>query len=622
MFNQLINRTLIILMCFWTVAISNNARAYEASISYCAKTSTSASIDEALACEFSEKYISPSLAFSKRIKWLKVDVSNSDEVKEFTLKLEPFLLNKINVFYQTDGTWKHVTTGASQAINPELVLIGGYRVLVPAAKATTSTYYVAVESPALSFMTLEIAPWPSHISSIKNNLNIGLGIQLGLLLTILGFALVSYLLNKSVVMERFSLSVVNLLLCLLLGSGIIMQTLLPSHPALNEFLFHSALYIRVALWVWVTQALLETYKTPAWYDKSCQTIYMVVALAILFDTISRFSFSSALIGVVMFLAPIIQIYAVKNTNEIPDSFRKVLIAGFALSLGLFALMIINLLYPSAPNSRFPLYFSRLTDLATPLVILAIISYRNRLVHDELGEMRLALNEAKIRAEYESKLLSERQTLIDMLAHELKNPLTSISLAVDNLVDDSQSSGTSAQKRISNINRSIKDMDEIIERCNLMNNLDGKKLVLEQSRVNLRDFFQQLAADLDDHERILIESESNVNIVTDPKFLKVTFSNLIQNALKYSVANSKIQVIIKDAQNQTKIQIQNEVTLQMIPDEQQIFERFYRHPLAQKYRGAGLGLYLTREMCRLLGGRIEYSHQTKTVSFMVELPHQI
>jgi signal transduction histidine kinase len=398
-----------------------------------------------------------------------------------------------------------------------------------------------------------------------------------------------------------------------------MQTLLPNSPALNEIIFHTALCARVALWVWVTQALIAPYRRPAWYDKTCYFIYAFVAFEILLNPIFNFLWLSTVVGLIVLFVPLIHLYVVKKTDDIPKQFRLILNVGFITTLILFLLMVGGIIFANEPNSQYPLYMARLTDLATPLILLGVIAYRNRLIHDELGEIKHALNEAKIRAEYESKLLSDRQTLIDMLAHELKNPLTSIGLAIDNLSSYS-SPGEDAQKRIANINRSIRDMDEIIERCNLMNNLESKEIALERTTVLLDEFIHEIVTHLDADEGISSSHLKPISLTTDAKFLKVIFTNLIQNAIKYSKPKSTIKIEAIEKSGYISIFFRNEISTTMVPDESSIFERFYRHPLAQKHRGAGLGLYLTREICKLLGGHIAYSHQNGVVSFVVELPN--
>jgi len=131
-------------------------------------------------------------------------------------------------------------------------------------------------------------------------------------------------------------------------------------------------------------------------------------------------------------APIAQIIAIRRTADIPRSLRIALISGFAIIIALVFLSIISVLFPHENSSQAPLYIARIIDLVNPLVMLSIIVYQHKLVRNELISVKSSLAETKLRSEYEGKLLRDRGTLIDMLAHELKNPLTTISLAIDTL----------------------------------------------------------------------------------------------------------------------------------------------------------------------------------------------
>jgi len=106
-------------------------------------------------------------------------------------------------------------------------------------------------------------------------------------------------------------------------------------------------------------------------------------------------------------------------------------------------------------------------------------------------------------------------------------------------------------------------------------------------------------------------------------LQIILTNLIENALKYSPAKTKIKVIVEELTTinnpRIRITIVNAIHPDLIPDPKSIFERFYRHPLAQETRGSGLGLYICKELCHVLGGTIEYRHISNEVHFIIELP---
>ena len=238
-----------------------------------------------------------------------------------------------------------------------------------------------------------------------------------------------------------------------------------------------------------------------------------------------------LIGIL--ITPVAQIIAITKTPHIKKSFQIVLIAGFCISIVLILLAVIAVLFPLQGYTQTPVYLARITDFVSPLVMLSIIVYQNRLVRKELVEVKSALTETRLRSEFETKLLKDRTTLIDMLIHELKNPLASISLAVDTLGQSINTSNPNNRQRLRNINQSILNMDAIIERCSLMNLIDQNTLPLRLEEVNIKGMLSALIENRQGKQAVDFNVDDHLSIRSDPQFLQIILSNLIENGLKYS-----------------------------------------------------------------------------------------
>lgn len=591
------------------------------SISYCASNAEINTFTEAQKCLFTKDYVPPSLSFAEKKKWLKIEIPNEVNTRAFTLKIQPFLLNRIDVYYELNNEWKQLTTGSNQKIAPGTMVLGGFKLLVPASSSRTSSYYVAISAPDLSYIHINVDPQIAKSGAIKEDVNFELSIQLGILLTVFILSLISHLIDPSVAVGRFTLFSLNLLLCTLLGSGIIMQTLLYNYPELNQWLFQSAISLRIALWVWVTQSLIAPYKAPSWYEKFSRLTYTIVGLKIILSYSINLPVLSVMVGWLMSLTPLIQIYAVYKIPKIPKTLKRVLLLGFSISFMLFILMFTSLIYPTEANSKQPLYLARLTDFTVPILLLSIISFKNRLNRRELTKSKIALKETEAKVAYERKLLSERIILIDMLTHELKNPLASISLATDNLFHTNKKMSQGHQQSVDNIHHSIRDMDEIIERCSLMNKVESQNIQLETNHILLKGLIEEVVLDKQARERIVLQISNDLSLYTDAKFLKIVVRNLIQNAIRYGDEGSKIRVIARTELNMTCIEIINQISPPMQPDENKIFTRYYRHPNAQRSRGAGLGLFITKQICDLLGANIKYRCEDNTINFSVEFANQ-
>ena len=117
------------------------------------------------------------------------------------------------------------------------------------------------------------------------------------------------------------------------------------------------------------------------------------------------------------------------------------------------------------------------------------------------------------------------------------------------------------------------------------------------------------------------------IKVDPAFIITPIHNLLSNASKYTPEGSEIE--LKIYRNPHDIIFQDEVVFQVtdtgigIPkgEQNKIFQRFFRASnTTHLARGTGLGLYLTKLMIELSGGRVWFkSIQNKGTTFFVMLP---
>lgn len=598
---------------------------FQYKVDYCQSKLQPDSIEEATLCHYNAQYSPLDSGFGESPRWIRVQIDNElANVDSFVVQVAPFFLKEIELFWQGDSNWLSEKAGSRFISDQRQNDIGGHRFIVPNNPSTENIFYLRIQAASLAHIAVTVSPRSDSTMGTSKHL-LGIGIQIGILLAIFVFSLGNLVLNRTTIMARFSISVANLILCLVSGSGILAIYVFPQEPLLNELIFNWALCLRLALWVWVSEAFLLGHQTPRWYRPSCYAIYLLVGISMLLIGIGKGNIANPIMLLGVFVTPILQIIAIKKTATIGRALQIALILGFCLSILIIMLAILAVLFPVQNNSQsqIPIYLSRLTDFVNPLVMLSIIVFQNRLVRKELLEVKATLTETQLRSEYETKLLKDRRTLIDMLAHELKNPLASIGLAIDTLSQSIDSNNTHDQGRLKNINHSISNMDAIIERCNLMNLIDQKSLPFSPSEINVKEFISSIVENLQCENKTILSIECNALIHTDPQFLHIILSNLIENSLKYSSADSKIIIRAQEFSindhSGIRITIANPVLPELAPDYQSIFHRFYRHPLAQKTRGSGLGLYICKELCAVLGGAIQYQYINHDATFTIELP---
>jgi signal transduction histidine kinase len=103
-------------------------------------------------------------------------------------------------------------------------------------------------------------------------------------------------------------------------------------------------------------------------------------------------------------------------------------------------------------------------------------------------------------------------------------------------------------------------------------------------------------------------------------LALIVENLVSNAVKYST-DGKIKITIgHETPGMTCFSISNRVANESLPDENRLFERYYRHPNFQNHPGMGIGLSLVHSAAEKMGATVSYLHTDQEVVFEVRIPH--
>lgn len=227
--------------------------------------------------------------------------------------------------------------------------------------------------------------------------------------------------------------------------------------------------------------------------------------------------------------------------------------------------------------------------------------------------------------HKQNVYEEKVRFLINISHELRTPLTLIYAPLNRLLKDV----SSEDKNYLTLKRIYKQAQRMKDLINLV--LDVRKMEVGESRLILRayDLNQWLQdigkefVDEGDERNISIAFllDSNIKeVVYDQNKLMIAYSNLLINALKYSPANSVIQVSTEchESEKYVRIAVSDQGRGLQQLDPHKLFTRFYRGN--QEQEGSGIGLSYAKMLIELHHGKIgAYNNEDKGATFFIDLP---
>jgi K+-sensing histidine kinase KdpD len=202
----------------------------------------------------------------------------------------------------------------------------------------------------------------------------------------------------------------------------------------------------------------------------------------------------------------------------------------------------------------------------------------------------------------------KDDFLSLISHEFRTPLTAIHGGAHLLLN--QGEALDAQTRYELLCDIVDESDRLDRMlANMLVLTDvmagrlaarAEPLLVEQL---VRTAATSVAARAGNHTFILDIAPHLPPAEGDPELLAQVFSNLYQNAVKYSPAGGKIQTTVMCDGQTITIEVTDQGIGIQSDEVERIFERFYRTGSDPSVRGTGLGLYLSRHLVSVQGGQI-------------------
>jgi two-component system sensor histidine kinase KdpD len=221
-------------------------------------------------------------------------------------------------------------------------------------------------------------------------------------------------------------------------------------------------------------------------------------------------------------------------------------------------------------------------------------------------------QARIEAAREGERL--RAALIDSLTHELRTPLTSIRAAASTLLESELLDAEGRRDLASIIDEEAARLDLLIGEAVEMAEVDANVVKVQMEPHNPRALLDQAVEGMSKSfasHRISVTTESPTDpdqdkpAWFDPHLLGRVLHHLLENAVAYSPAGSRVSLRSRRAGNRLEFMVEDNGPGIDARDLPLIFEKFYRGTRSSNVRqGSGMGLAITRAILAAHGGGIE------------------
>ena len=233
-------------------------------------------------------------------------------------------------------------------------------------------------------------------------------------------------------------------------------------------------------------------------------------------------------------------------------------------------------------------------------LIRLKSISNRSLHEknrQIEQQNVALN----------ALSKEKNELIGIVVHDLKNPLASAISVTDLFLEEKITEDQ--EEYLGLIQKSLKRMNGLVAKILEIKVLESASLQINYSLLNLKEVTQQVIASLkvqSDNKGIEIIGElddSRANL--DRSLLVQILDNLLSNAIKFSERDRRIIVRLKSSESTLRFEVQDQGPGISEADKPNLFQKFQKleaRPTAGE-NSTGLGLSIVKKYVEAMEGQV-------------------
>jgi len=204
---------------------------------------------------------------------------------------------------------------------------------------------------------------------------------------------------------------------------------------------------------------------------------------------------------------------------------------------------------------------------------------------------------------ETELANQKSNFILSISHELKTPIAATKLQLQTLLKHDLERDKQKELLNNALNENNR-LHKLVDNVLMANQIENNNLSIQKEQLNLSELLENTVKRyfLEHLEKnhLTLTIEPNITYCGDKELLPSIFINLIENAIKYSFKDIKIEVILKKLNGNTVLEISDQGCGILDQEKETVFQKFFRSGSenTRKTKGTGIGLFIVKSICDL------------------------
>ncbi len=340
--------------------------------------------------------------------------------------------------------------------------------------------------------------------------------------------------------------------------------------------------------------------------------YIKILLIVLISTVCYFAFINKIIGGELRVNKIINSDIINDEvirEQVEEGLRNAIIYSLIIGIALIWVVVNHIIKP----------VRKITE-ATKKVASGDLNVKVEINNrDEIGALAENFN---LMVKELNSIEYLRKDFISNVSHELKTPIASIQGFTKLLADDSLSK-EEKQEYINIILEETTRLSSLSTNMLKLSKLENQKMITNRNKYRLDNQIRKaiiMFGEEVDKKNIKISLKSKEIIVNqDEDLIMEIWINILNNAVKYTNENGKIDIEVIEEDKYVKVKIKDNGIGIPEREKERIYEKFYQVEKSHSSDGTGLGLAIVKRIIEMINGEISFkSEEGKGTTFEISL----